>query len=633
MSQSQAALQARFLEANDPQLLEQIEDAEWKAAAALDAHTSDVDLKTRFLELGLQATLLPPVEANDRLLLIRRGLLEERDLVSTYNAIYASTPPPAEELDGWEEIEEPSTKADSPVLPLGLTDFLEVALADLAAHYAASAHFQALRIVYQRHGPLISAREKLHVASCVPAHADPTDWLDFVPASDGSTGVPYEPWRATVDWADAPLTSAVDHLSAEDLTTWYIDRIQRADRDAGTVDAALSMVQHAVSKGVQGLDELGEDLSLLSRMVYERAVVEGTDWTLAKWRTSTPEQIFAAYLEGATPASIVAALRRLALPYAFVIESKLERAGTPDPALHEQLLRHVLFSYAAQSKVHIVAPVVQASKPTLPVSQRLIQTDEELAKVALACLYGCKSLDQWSAMSSVFECLPAFESAENVQTNPLHGLTRSATPQQIYAALQSSSKADLSACLDRLDVHLEQAETFARWNAAVPLIWLIETEADAKAQLNQATKMARVAARGGETELESEDEWEALKEDLCRMTRAQGELPAALGMLEEAQVLQIFFNGLLSAGRASLSCLHACPLTRLDRLQSGKEPVQSVERVEADRPGYAGATGLGREPGTVRQFGKWQSAPGKHEAGLRMVCLAFSRCMHELTLR
>ena len=53
------------------------------------------------------------------------------------------------------------------------------------------------------------------------------------------------------------------------------------------------------------------------------------------------------------------------------------------------------------------AAIFKVSNPTLAAAQRLIRDDEDVARVALACLYGSSNLDRRSTMSRIFECLPA----------------------------------------------------------------------------------------------------------------------------------------------------------------------------------------------------------------------------------
>ena len=114
----------------------------------------------------------------------------------------------------------------------------------------------------------------------------------------------------------------------------------------------------------------------------------------------------------------------------------------------------------------------------------------------------------------------------------------------------------LSRALDALDVHLESAEILARWNAPQPLAWFIRSAKDASAQRAWCTRLARRAGggveRGGE-DFESEDEWSALMDDMCRLAgnrEVGSDLRGAFGMLRRDEVLSIFFGGLLSSGSA-----------------------------------------------------------------------------------
>ena len=79
------------------------------------------------------------------------------------------------------------------------------------------------------------------------------------------------------------------------------------------VDAALALVQHAAPQGIPGLDEIGEELSLISRLVYdaqgEESVAE--DWSLERWRFMEPADIVRAYFAHSTEETVASDIRRL----------------------------------------------------------------------------------------------------------------------------------------------------------------------------------------------------------------------------------------------------------------------------------------------------------------------------------
>jgi hypothetical protein len=58
-------------------------------------------------------------------------------------------------------------------------------------------------------------------------------------------------------------------LSSSALLRWYREQIDRIILRTEYVDTALALTQHGASSGLSGLEEIGEDLSLLSRLIYD----------------------------------------------------------------------------------------------------------------------------------------------------------------------------------------------------------------------------------------------------------------------------------------------------------------------------------------------------------------------------
>jgi hypothetical protein len=331
------------------------------------------------------------------------------------------------------------------------------------------------------------------------------------------------------------------------------------------VDIALALIQYGASQGIPGLDELGEELSLLSRLVYDTLQPDEItdDWTLARWCTLDPPAVLRTYLSHSTPDSLPKDISRLVLPYLYVLEARAERAGTPDPSLPNCLL----YDFILSSRLELVASVFDASKPTLPVPQRIIKDEEDLARLALACLYGSGSLNEWPTMSRIFECLPAWdyphdedndEDAADTTITSLGAFVAPTTSRphvsavELMAFFKPLHVASLSRALDILDVHLEAGEIFSRWSVPAPLKWFLQSNDDAKEQRAWANRMARRAG-GAHDQLKSVEDWEWLLEDMIKLTgKSETGIKNAFGHLSEDEVLRIFLGGLLSTGSESI---------------------------------------------------------------------------------
>ena len=61
-------------------------------------------------------------------------------------------------------------------------------------------------------------------------------------------------------------------MSSQELSAWYQQCAHSILTLTGMVDTTLLMVQHTISHSIPGLDELGEELSFLSRLVYDAQV-------------------------------------------------------------------------------------------------------------------------------------------------------------------------------------------------------------------------------------------------------------------------------------------------------------------------------------------------------------------------
>ncbi|KAM0755960.1 hypothetical protein T439DRAFT_344898 [Meredithblackwellia eburnea MCA 4105] len=541
-----------------------------------------------------------------------------------------------------------TTSQPDPTRPT-LSHFLQTAFLTLALTLASTSTLQPLQILCERHSTQLW-QHRFTIINAIPEWAEPGEYVELLPRVDAAIGKEEAKqawvkgdkagWRANEDpdWVEvqlAPLSPSSSSsrskksssfpasagkerpLSSLALAKYYVDRTHRI-ASLGLVSTALSFVQHCGSRGVSGLDELGEELSLLSKLVYDRpesplkrggSSREEDDGqvTLDQWRELEPRQVVELYLKNSTPKTIAADIRRLVLPYLSVLESRLERAGTPDPTLPKRMLYDHLLSVIAapvhatvqrQNGFLLLVEVFEQSKPTLNKARRIVKDDLDLARLALALVYGADRTDTESlvAMGRIFECLPALESASVSSSDPststakangqgerksifsLFPATPSTpnpqhTPSTLFESLTLFTSQELSLALDALDLHLTTAETFSRYSVPCPLNFFLKSHGDAKIQRAWAVRMARTSASGGdapgpagrwggdnkrrEGEFEGEDEWVALMEDMVSLTEspegAAEESKRVFWKLGRGEVLKVFFAGVLGAGRFSLA--------------------------------------------------------------------------------
>ncbi|KAF6766537.1 secretory pathway protein Sec39-domain-containing protein [Ephemerocybe angulata] len=503
-----------------------------------------------------------------------------------------------EELDEWEDdpwAEEGSVQTSKPKrtgkLPFTLAEFLSSALLASARALASGQYFDALGILVRRHNSDLWPF-RLDILSFIPEHAQPLAYRRFLPSLDSNTnselrwssGQPapdldfsqLSSTQAAIQEAGASLelTSPIpeqplaqqEPLSFSELTEWYTTRVNTIIQTTGMVDVALTLVQHGASQGIPSLDELGEELSLLSRLVYDapQDPSSPSDWNLDLWRAMEPEAVVRGYLAHSTPESIAGDMTHLVVPYLFVLEAREERAGNPDSGLQERLLHNYILS----APLELAASIFEASKPTLPTAQRILRNDVHVAQLALACLYGSDALDQWPTMSRIFECMPAWETSGQDETDEEAADTTLAslgtfvtpttnrpkcTPTDLLLFFQPLSFQSLSRALDILDVHLESGEIFARWSVPAPLRWFLQSSDDLKEQTAWATRMARRA--GGTVDpLNALEDWEWLLDDMLKLTeKSESGIKGAFGLMSREEIMTIFLSGLLSTGKIDIA--------------------------------------------------------------------------------
>ena len=533
---------------------------------------------------------------------MRAVLLHRRDRLSSFMQICMDLSTVGGSLDDideeWEDdpwAEDGETPPLSPrhapaEPPIPLSDFLIEDMIELACFFASQRQFSALRSLMLYHSATLWP-SRFAILDSIPCHTHPSEYHEVLPAYDIDHDAEQKPsfstWRTEQDWVETPevhaalrgsqaashmeldlyqskddVTACREPLGSKDLTAWYKRRVEVIISSVGILDVALATVQHGASRGVPDLDELGEELSLLSRLVYDspqpHEPQDIQDWTLARWRSMEPAEVVTAYLAHSSPETVAKDITRLVMPYLFVLEARAERAGSPDPGLPTRLL----YDYILSAPLPIVAAIFEASKATLPITHRIIRNDEDVARLALACLYGSDSRTEWSKMSSIFECLPAWEITPGTEDEAdeadativsLGSFVAPSTtrphcsPADLLLFFKPLPLVSLSRALDILDVHLESGEILSRWNAEAPLRWFLQSANNAVEQRAWANRMAR--RTGNSKDFNGRDEWEWLLEDMLKLCgSSETGIKNAFGLLSKEEVSSTFFAGLLSSG-------------------------------------------------------------------------------------
>ncbi|KAL1748551.1 secretory pathway protein Sec39-domain-containing protein [Schizophyllum fasciatum] len=629
-------------------LLDDISDDLWVAAACADRVVDDTDVQRVLLDVGLARTegaaergesdgeqgsdalaAYLREEPNDaRLCAIRRTLLGRQDRLQDYLDMCAEEPQEEQDqeeevLDDWEDdpwaaeqeaesstsgIKNTLPPSSIPFLPLSafLLDDIEHSALLLALHW----RFGALRILNKWHAEALWPY-RFQILDAIPEHVQPSEYRHLLPSFSLSDETEVQPEvqrrRPALDVTEeptvqigiaaagfAPIPPSHDadappdpstHSSAE-LAQWFRARVDRIMANTGMVDMALYTVQHGASQGIAGLDELGEDLSLFSRLVYDAPHADdwatADDWTFEQWQQMQPPEVISAFLKHSTPDTLAHDISHLVMPYLYVLESRAERSGSPDPTIRTRLL----YDFVLAAPLDMAAAVFEASKPTLPTHQRLVSNDEDIVRLALACLYGNSSIDQWSTMSRIFECMPAWDitrdtGGEDEADTTIASLGAyvkpttshiTSTPAELFVFFKPLPVIALSRALDVLDVHLEGGEILSRWSVAAPLQWFLQSNSDVEEQRAWANRMARRA--GGVNPISGIDDWEWLLQDMLKLAgKGENGIRGAFGLLPRDEVKRIFLSGVLSAGEFEVA---KTLLYKMHRLRLDATTVEDV---------------------------------------------------------
>ncbi|KIJ68586.1 hypothetical protein HYDPIDRAFT_82051 [Hydnomerulius pinastri MD-312] len=551
------------------------------------------------------STYFTDVPEDAQLCQMRAVLLHRLDRLSSFVHICKDLPPKecdpdvvvdeeweddpwAEDGDEARPTVRPTAPADPPI---PLSEFVVEEMLEMACFFASQENYSAVRTLMDYHSSILWPC-RFAILDSIPSHAHPSEYRDLLPAYDIGRDLEqrpsYDNWRPEPDWVESlevkaalEISQAVSYmgfvlhstqedssarpepLGPADLTAWYKQRVDDIISSTGMLDIALATVQHGASQGVPELDALGEELSLLARLVYDAPQPDepqdSEDWTLARWAAMEPGHIVRAYLAHSTPETVSKDISHLVMPYLFVLEARAERAGQPDPDLSTRLL----YDYILAAPLPIAAAIFEASKPTLSLAQRVIRNDEDIARLALACLYGSDSRTEWSTMSRIFECLPAWDITPGTEDEAdeadatIVSLGAFVTPStsrphcsaaDLLLFFRPLPLVSLSRALDILDVHLESGEILSRWHVPAPLRWFLQSTNDVAEQRAWANRMARRTGSSS-NELNGKEDWEWLLEDMLKLCgSSETGLKSAFGLLSEEEISSIFFGGLLSSG-------------------------------------------------------------------------------------
>ncbi|ORY05737.1 hypothetical protein K493DRAFT_204113, partial [Basidiobolus meristosporus CBS 931.73] len=490
-------------------------------------------------------------------------MVEIMDAIEESATNQDTTQSPSNDADEKQHAEESSFAED-------FIYFREVNIIEQALQYAVIEKYSPLKILFTRHGSALLPY-RFAILDQIPEIADPSSYQDFLPKVNSEVNEeslwPEKAWREQ-DPVENPLLLAQLGISLEELSTqdishpkdkvqypasgatiseWYISRAHNIDVVSGQIHHAYRLIQIGDANGVQGLEELRDNLRTVSQLVYEcysdspEACLE---ITLESFERLTVKEVVELILRETNEQRIVRDIRNFVIPYLRNQSAKVTQGGRDSMSLLYDFIltlstKHLDWCYL----------IFNESKPTLPAQDRIIAEDLLLSQLALACLYGSRSTDQWRLMSQIFECLPDFE-IDITKAKPLAvpngGKFTELSSHEYFNLLKEMDETDIQLVINKLEVHLNAADILERYDIPVMLGWYLDSEGSYPVQKQLLLRIARHASGGVDTmgsKFENEDEWTFLLEAMIDLHNN-----GVLGEIATEEIYKEFLSGLLSCG-------------------------------------------------------------------------------------
>ncbi|KAG2183026.1 hypothetical protein INT44_006007 [Umbelopsis vinacea] len=479
--------------------------------------------------------------------------------------------------------------------------FRDTSLVAQAIQYARTENFEALDILFYRHGSEILPY-RLQILSQVPETSDLTRCSIPRVALPKSNSEQLQehiweeaPWRKDADLVEHPKLrqyikglQKIQDLNANELedtleptpypapadiiSQWYIERARRIDEFTGLTSNALKFIQYASMMHVPNLQELENNLEFLCKLLYGTGITRETeailsDLDLKKFEVMDPYEVLELSLEGTSVSRIVLDLKTFALPWLQLVDNR--KSGMVDEEGDVQMQEQdeseesgqaMLYRWTlsvAESHLDWCCVTLESSKPTMQEEDRIIKEDLALSRIALAILYTNDDGSQVDLMARIFECLPLFDldsiESDTEENIDLHALSETLTAHGFFAALQQLKERELSTLMDGLQVHLSSAEILWRYELNVPLRWYLRSADNYDMQkqlcLRLATQVVSNAERKGSKYM-SDDDWTGLLVDIMDLYNNG---TGVLGAMSQEEIFEIYWKALLRCGKFKLA--------------------------------------------------------------------------------
>ncbi|XP_013421684.1 neuroblastoma-amplified sequence [Lingula anatina] len=381
-------------------------------------------------------------------------------------------------------------------------------IVEIAADYARATDKESLHIILTYHG-VDTLPHRLAILSNFPETSSPHDYAELLPVVSNVEGEPeveqwpQHEWRDQ-DWVESDACRPnidpvledpgaflyednldLERFRGEQLTKgqvrdWYAYRACEIERWSRLVDNALEMVNQAMERNVEGLENLHDDLKNLELLVYDAHVDDSV--TFDQFKKMTDIEKLRLLMSKSSEEMYEKNLKKWMLPF-------LKRCDRQKPGSTRELLEDYLVTMA-KDDLTLCQKVFRSSMAHHETP--IISEDEELLTVALKCIYSCERSDQRLLAVGILECLPARGSGKlSSKMNKIHDE------------------------VDMMERDLSAAEILERNNLPKTMSYIKSSQQDVEETKNLLTKLTRIAGR--KTPRLTEIDWKKLLQDVLEL--------------------------------------------------------------------------------------------------------------------
>ena len=373
---------------------------------------------------------------------------------------------------------------------------------------AAKGNLKALFVLFNRYSNQLEPI-KLKILDAIPLTISPYHYLNLLPTGD-------------------------DHNSFE-VSNWYINRVKKMDSIGRLLENALTLVQHGIALGVKHLDRLGEDITLLIKLINYNPQI-----SLDDFQNMDDDSCIYSYLEKSKYENFSNNLKQGIIPYLYVLQS---RRNSESDIINEQFAEDKLISIVLNSDPGFVLNVLESSRSDVSNTERVFKDDFQVVAITLIYMYTINVFESWETFESMFSCMPAWEAKNaNCRIKDMIDLDNENNLDMVKKLMNLNNE-NLASLLDHLDVQIESAQILSRWSINTTLKQIELSNYDQ--QLTWAKMLTNKSVGVLGENIESGSEWEALLSDMLKLSQVND--GRALGLIDRHLIVKLFFMSLLSS--------------------------------------------------------------------------------------